>query len=677
MSNIKKFTIISICFLIVFGLSLNIGNTLDDDFNHISGKCYQTNIKAYINGKYIDSYNINGETYVEISQLSKYGYDVVQNDDNNTTILYSNYYPEKSVIENEVLAYPLYSYYGEYKAFIEYIDPEFESIGTSRGPFVRIGRVKDKVTIQFAKDIKAEYLTADYIPIYYSDKDVSEYFSYDYSKDKRQLYISMKPDSFSNYHFGKLNTSTGDYYDGEEEFTVYFLRGIEDVDAEINKTTFKYRVKFDLNTQRTKSLNKFIGEYNSDEDVAYVIGELGMKHQIINLNSKKLIFIEALGNFYWDQERRNIYTYSSTFRENQDKEFHIKLKEISKPIIENANNELIKSTYPRMVIENTLYDTAVEKIYSSMNQVKITFNKPISMEELDRKYIAIYMMDRDVGHHFDHYFDKETNTLTLTLSGNRYSYGDSHLYDEGLFSKVFYDEEDNVVDSYLGSRFDIYLMKGIRFEDGDTLEDTMRLTCDITWYPHNQTSDNGKSSEHEGYIKEVTTWNINDSKIINFREMSAKDYRNDNGDAAAIIYPNNLRKRTYDRRFTSPLYKGSDNDWISHVSSTTELVEYKHGGIIEKVNNIDSDIVIVFNKDIDSKYINDEYIKINSLNWHRGYIYDYNNTNRTLIIKPITEPEDNIKSDTYDIYFNKGITTKSGEILLDPIRITIGTSGAE
>ena len=670
MSNIKIFAVISMCLLVVFGFSLNIGNALDDDFNKISGKCYETNIKAYINGKYIDSYNINGNTYVEISQLSKYGYDVVQNEDNNTTIIYSNYYPEKSVIENEALAYPLYSYNDEHKAFIEYTDPEFNVAATMGGPFYIIGCVKDKVTIQFAKDIKAEYLTPNYIPIYYLDKDVSEYFSYDYNKDKRQLYIALKPDSFSNYHFGKINPSKSDYYDGKEEFTIYFLRGIEDIHGEINKKTFKYIVKFDLNTQRTKSLNKFLGEYKSDEDIAYVIGELGMKHQVINLNGKKLISIEALGKFYWDQERRNIYTYSSTFCENKDKEFHIKLKEISKPVIEDTNNELIETTHPKMVIENTLYNSAVEKIYSTMNQVKITFTKPISEEYLDYKYTTIYTMDSNVSNQFEHFFDKETNTLTLTF--DRYK----HLHYGGQFSRIFYDEEGNIVDSYLGSRFDVYLMKGIGFEDGDILKDTMRLTCDITWYPDNQ-GINDKILEQEGYIKEVTTWNINDSKIINFREMSPKDYRNKSGHAIAIIYPDNLKERTYNRRFTSPLYKGSVNDWVSHVSSTTELVKYKHGGIIEKVNNTDSDIVIVFNKDIDTRYINDEYIKVNSLNWHRGYIYDYDNTNRALTIKPTAEPRDNTQGNTYDVYFKKGITTKSGEILSEPIRITIGTSGAE
>lgn len=677
MSNIKNFTIIFICILVVFGLTFNTGNAIDNDFNDISGKCYQTDIKAYINGKYIDSYNIHGKTYVEISQLSKYGYDVVENDDNNTTIIYSNYYPEKSAIENEALAYPLFSYVDEYKAFIEYTDPEYDTIGTMGGPIYVIGSVKDKVTIQFTKDIKAEYLTQDYIPIYYLDKDVSEHFSYEYDKEKRQLYISMKPGSFSNYHFEKIDTSTYDHYDGKDEFTVYFLKGIEDVHGQVNEKTFKYIVKFDLNTQRAKSLNKFVGEYKADEDVAYVMGEFGVEHQIINLNGKKLMSIEALGKFYWDEKSRNIYTYSSTFRESQDKEFYTKLKEISKPIIENANDELIKSTYPRMVVENTLYDTAVEKIYSSMNQVKITFNKSISMEELDRKYITIYMMDGEVGHHFDHSFDKETNTLTLTLSENRYSYGDRYLYNEGLFSKVFYDEEDNVVDSYLGSRFDIYLMKGIRFEDGDILEDTMRLTCDITWYPQDQSSDNGKSLDQEGYIKEVTTWNINGSKIINFRELSSKDYGDANSHAATIIYSNDLRERSYDRRFTSPIYKGTDNNWISHISSTTELFEYEHGGIVEKVKNKGSDIVIVFNKDIDTRYINDEYIKINHLNWNREYIYDYNDENRMLTIKAITKLSDNIKSNTYDIYLKKGIATVSGEILLEPVRITIGTSGAE
>ena len=68
MSNIKIFAIIFMCLLVVFGFSLNIGNALDDDFNEISGKCYETNMKAYINGKYIESYNINGKTYVEIRQ---------------------------------------------------------------------------------------------------------------------------------------------------------------------------------------------------------------------------------------------------------------------------------------------------------------------------------------------------------------------------------------------------------------------------------------------------------------------------------------------------------------------------------------------------------------------------------------------------------------------------------
>ncbi len=64
---------------------------------------YYTDIKSYINLSSIPSVNINGETYVLIEELSKYGFEVIWNETDRTlTVNEGTYIPHHELIDEEV-----------------------------------------------------------------------------------------------------------------------------------------------------------------------------------------------------------------------------------------------------------------------------------------------------------------------------------------------------------------------------------------------------------------------------------------------------------------------------------------------------------------------------------------------------------------------------------------------
>ena len=50
----------------------------------VAGKFYYTDIKAYLNGREIESYNIGGRTFIVAENMRDYGYDVVWNEEHRT-----------------------------------------------------------------------------------------------------------------------------------------------------------------------------------------------------------------------------------------------------------------------------------------------------------------------------------------------------------------------------------------------------------------------------------------------------------------------------------------------------------------------------------------------------------------------------------------------------------------
>ncbi|WP_432664434.1 hypothetical protein R9X47_28395 [Wukongibacter baidiensis] len=683
MKLMKNIILTFLCLIILFSVKVTSSFT-DDDNDMIKGKCYTTNIKAYVNGKYIESYNINGNTYVDIDQLSNYGYDVVKNDETSVTSILTNYYPDKESVVNESISYPVYENHKEddYKDFIDYVEPSYDTVSTIHGTTKLMGTVKDTVTVHFSKNFKKEYINPKYVPIYYRDKNVSNYFLYTYDEDSKQLTIKMKPESFSNYKFDDENFTRKDYHNNREIFTVYFLNGIKDQSGATTKKVFKYCVEFDLDASaRAEIPNKLIGEYTSTKDEVYVVDESGsVEHNIYSLNGKRLICIEALGDFYWDGTRKNIYAYSITYRNNLDREYISKLKEASKALTTDTYNNLIKSTNPIMELEKTVHSEAVEKISGSMNEIVISFNKAIKEEYINEKYIPIYMKDEYVGYWFERNYDRETNTLKLTLRkiNDKINLGND-------FSRVLYDQDDNIIDNYIGSRFDVYLMEGIASEDGDMLKDTLRLTCDVSWRLDEDENALIKtvSSDLKQKVKEVTTWNINGTEMISFREYDADSLKEEYENTSSLIKPLEEMEWSYYRRIAKPLYKGFVDDWIADVTPTTELIKRENDSVVQKVGNTNSEVTIVFKKDIDESYINSEYIKIfedsNKISYryeknHSDFIFVYDKDNKKLVIK--TKDSDKV-SGTYDIYLMKGIASDTGEKLTEIIRLTVGIAGKE
>ena len=644
-----------------------------------SGKYYTTNIKAYINGKYIDSWNINGMTYVNIDELSNYGYDVVKNDDIGVTKILANYYFDREAIVYESKADPLYENYDEtYGDFIDYVDPSYKIASTPHGGIEDIGIVKDTVTVQFAKAVKEEYMNAKYIPIYYRDKNVSKYFLYNYSADSKQLTIKMKADSFSNYEFDDKNFSYKDFYNARQIFTIYFLNGIEDESGIMSNKVFRYLVEFKSDMgRRIKTSSKFAGEYKSIEDKVYVVGERGsVKYDTYLLdNRKKVICIEALGAFYWDDTRRNIYVYSKTYLENIDREYISKLKETCKPVYTDTYEDWIKSTKPNMILEKTEYSKTVEKIFKNKNEIIISFNRPIKEEYINENYIHVYMKDIPMNSRFEYAYDKETNTLKLKLEKIN-----GKIDMDNDFSRILYDQDDNIIEIYVGSRFDIYITEGIMDEDGEVLQDSLRLTCDVTWQPDNNETLTNESYDINGKIKEVTTWDIKGTKLLSFKAYDDNyNIKEEFRDSYAIVEPLNEKSWQYYRRIAKPLYKGFINDWVEDVAPITELVNGENGSAIESVSNTSSDITIEFKKDIDERYINSEYIKIFSTTSDVSYIfkYIYDKENKKLTINKFKDvalyrSEEDKDGNTYDIYLMKGLTSTTGEKLIKPVRITVG-----
>jgi hypothetical protein len=674
MNYIKKKGLINLCAILI--LMMTMTTYYADEYNgsETSGKYYITDINAYINGKYIDSWNINGRTYINIDELSNYGYEVVKNDDIGVTKILSNYHSDREAIVYESIAYTLYEGYDEvYGDFIDYVEPSYEIVGTMHGSIELIGSAKDTVTIHFSKAVKEEYMNAKYIPIYYRDKNVSKYFSYNYNTKFKQLTIKIKPGRFSDY-----KTNNEEFCNGSGIFTIYLLNGIKDKSGIMSDKIFKYKVRFDLDMEdRMKVPSKFAWEYKSINEKVYVVGERGdVKYDIYLLdNGKKVICIEALGDFYWDETRRNIYVYSKTYLENINREYISKLKEVCKPVYEDTFENWIKSTKPNMTLEKTVYNGTVEKISSNKNEIVISFNKSIKEEYINENYIHIYRKDKPVNNWFAYNYDKETNTLKLRLKEIN-----GKINVNNNFSRILYDQNGNIIENYVGSRFDIYIIEGIIAEDGDVLQDSLKLTCDVTWQPDGDESLSNRCYNINGKVKEITTWNINGTKILSFKEYGTRDsIKKEYEDSYAIVEPLNEKPWQYYRRIAKPLFKGFVDDWIEYVTPITELVKGEKESVIEIVNNTSSDIIIVFKKEIDERYINNEYIKIFSATNDVSHIfkYIYDKENKKLTIKKAKDvalyrSEDQKYGNTYDIYLMKGLTSTKGEKLVKPIRITVG-----
>jgi len=682
MNFIKKIGLVSFCTVLLMMIAITPHYAYVDEEGDISGKYYTTNINAYINGKYIDSWNIDGRTYVDIDELSDYGYDVVKNDNIGVTRLLSNYYSDREATVYESVAYPLYENYNEDNGeLIEYVDPSYGITATPHGPLELIGGTKDTVAIQFSKAVKAECMNAKYIPIYYRGKDVSKHFSYKYDAGSKQLTIIMNAESFSNYKFENKDSTYDDIHKARALFNIYFLNGIEDEVGIKSNKTFKYMVEFgsDAGT-RTNAPSKVAGKYKSVEDKVYVVGDSGNVGHRINFlnNGKKVICIEALGAFYWDETRRNIYVYSKTYEENRNREYISKLKEACKPACNDAFGDWIKSTKPSMTLEKTVFNETVEKISSNDNEIVISFNKAIREEYINEKYIQIYMKDKPMSHWFVYDYDKETNTLKLKVEAEKLNQRSDIGYD---FSRAIYDKDGNIIESYIGSRFDVYMMAGMMAEDGNEMEDSLRLTCDVTWQPNGDELVSNESHDVNGKIKEVTTWNINGTKVVSLKEYVAEDKSQEElEDAYAIVESINEKPWQYYRRIAQPFYKGNVNDWVAEATPITELVKGEKDSVIENVSNTsNSEITIEFKKDIDEKYINSDHIKIFGFYNEVSNIfeYKYDKESRKLTIKKVKnravfKSAHDENGNTYDIYLMKGLASTDGAKLITPIRITAG-----
>lgn len=95
---------------IFVSLQAAVGETLEEmkgKPGDVAGRFYYTDIKTYLNGREIESYNIGGRTFIAAENMRDYGYDVVWNEENRVLSISKsrNFYVAKTELGDMSLLY--------------------------------------------------------------------------------------------------------------------------------------------------------------------------------------------------------------------------------------------------------------------------------------------------------------------------------------------------------------------------------------------------------------------------------------------------------------------------------------------------------------------------------------------------------------------------------------------
>lgn len=196
----KKTIIITLICIIIFSsivYATRVGG--------VAGKYFYSDIKAYINGKPIDSWNADGKTLICMEDLKNYGFNVEWDGENRKI---SGTFDSQPLVLKEI-AKPLYK--GEYTDWIQRTVPEMTLSVSPRGNAVDdAGTVLNEITIEFAKKMSEEYMNSKYFPVVLDDINVSDKFNYEFNKKDNILIIKLI-DHNIDWEFGMGSSPGGNY----------------------------------------------------------------------------------------------------------------------------------------------------------------------------------------------------------------------------------------------------------------------------------------------------------------------------------------------------------------------------------------------------------------------------------------------------------------------------------
>lgn len=416
------------------------------------GKAYKTNIDTYIDNCLIESYNYKDEMYVDINDLNTYGYDIRWNKKLNEYNIIKSYEKEKErfLLFNKA-DYAYFNQDGWYKNWINSFSPEFNYTASSIGTAVPVKSLSDgSVIINFKKRINKKYMNENFIKVYSKKMDVSDKFKYNF--DQNLLKLELKEDKF---------------FKKEADFTLFLLEGIRTLDNEIMATPLKYQFKIKKNEDNNLG---YIGDIYKTKITAIVNNSDNI---IYNLNDKELIPLDSLGLISWDPDKRIVnLERNNDYISNKYMFKNIDFYNISKPIYDGKYKEWIEDTIPKMNKSK-----GIDLINNNENYIEIIFNKKIPKEYISKNYIKIYHGSSNESDKFRYDYNEDTGKLKLILNDTsikmlRFSY----LYDN---NKVI----DNK--NLLGRNYDVFIIEGLKSEDGETLDTSLRFTGGILWNKDN------------------------------------------------------------------------------------------------------------------------------------------------------------------------------------------------
>ncbi|SKC81915.1 hypothetical protein [Maledivibacter halophilus] len=424
------------------------------------GDCFSTGTRAYINNQYIESWNINNKTYINIEDLDLYGFDVKWNKElKEYTAIYTNHI-ERSNFLLMHKAQPILKMLNNqwYNEWIKRTDPIFHSTATPHGELVGIApRSEGTIVIEFQKPIDTKYINKRYIPIFYRNIDVSSKFHYKFDVEKNLLEIILNNRDFiQDYNYDS---------NCEPRINVIFLDGIRSTNGEILATPLRFSTDIKEKLDNENIINeKYVGDCFKT-DIKAVINYWDA--DIYRFDNKNLICLDRLGKLTWDDKNRAI-------KVEINKEEDLYLYRLAKPIYNGRYKDWILRTSPEMVRSKSENDNKLDLISNEERSIKIKFAKDILPECINSNYIKMYHGRSDQSEKFNYIYNEEEDTLTLELNDT------SRDVISGI-GPLFDNTEVNDMDNMEGRNYCIYILEGLRTTDGEKLPETLRLTCGTIW----------------------------------------------------------------------------------------------------------------------------------------------------------------------------------------------------
>lgn len=423
------------------------------------GECFYSDIRAYINDQYIESWNINNKIYINIEDLDLYGFDVRWNKELKEYSAVFNNHVEYSNFMLRKKAQPLLMNLEDnwYIKWIKSTDPVFCATASPHGDRVEdIPTNEGTIIIEFGKPIDVKYINKKYIPIFYGNIDVSSKFDYKFDDGKNLLEITLNNRDFiQDYNYDS-------HY--EPRIDVMFLDGIRSDDGEILTTPLRFStdIKEKLDNENIIK-EKYVGDCFKT-DIKAVINNCDA--DVYRFDNKNLICMERVGSQIWDGKNR-------TMKVEINNEKDLYLYGLSKPIYNGRYKDWILEA-PEMVRSESEESNDLVYISNKEGSVKIKFAKNVLPECINSNYIKLYHGSSEQSEKFKYIYNEQENTLTLELNDTSRDFITPLGY-------LFDNNKVEGMDNMEGRNYDIYILEGLRTKEGEKLPVSLRLTSGIIW----------------------------------------------------------------------------------------------------------------------------------------------------------------------------------------------------